>query len=200
MREPAAPNRGAVRAFSDAPISGPHTDRKCAHRLPVARRGAIRRHDADPSRLRRCALGLRVCRTPMCGGCGFCAVRWCEWPPRLGPAGWHRDVTPQRHSVIEKVRPIHSRGTHRRPPLSVVGRTLTSSCTIGAAAQRSRRATVGLGSAVGGARERCGKAIPAGPARCRPGRSPRRRLRVPRRFPLGTSETMAARRRRSTGT
>ena len=117
-------------------------------------------------------------------GCGFCVGPMVRIAPRFGPAGWHLDVTPQRHSVIEKVRPIHSRGTHRRPPLSVVGRTLTSSCTIGAAAQRSRRATVGLGSAVGGARERCGPATAATPAR-----SPARAVAAPAPSPPQTVPT-----------
>src|SRR3954451_22842512 len=60
---------------------------------------------------------LRVVRSPM--------VRIA---PRLGPAGWHRDVTPQRHSVIEKAPPDPLPGTPRRAP-SVVGRTPADSFT-----------------------------------------------------------------------
>jgi hypothetical protein len=111
---------------------------------------------------------LRVLRGPM--------VRIA---PRLGPPGWHLDVTPQRHSVIEKAPsdPLPRNPTDDRPYQSSAGRSLARA-PIGAAAQRSRRATVGLGSAVGGARERCGPATAATPARSPARRSQQRRLRL----------------------
>ena len=178
VRKPAVRTARATRR-TETRRSGLTWDRKCAHQLRIARRGTRRRHNVDPSqdddepsaagyRTRMC-VGVLVLRSPM--------VRIA---PRLGSAGCHREVTPQRHSVIEKA---SSDPLPRKPPddLPVVGGTHAGSCTDWRPRPSARGAPPSRRPRLG--HRRRPRALRSGDRRKgrrarRPERSPRRLLRL----------------------
>src|SRR3954447_22710309 len=163
MREPAASNRRAVRAFGYAPVFGPTWTENARSRCESFDAALYADAHADPSRYDEEPSG---CGLPQMGVRRYAGFRsaMVRIAPRLGPAAWHLDVIRSAISVTEKA-PSDLLPRNHPTILSSSVRTPANSCTDCARgpALAARRPHPGLGSAVGGARERCGAAITASP-------------------------------------
>src|SRR3954451_6655814 len=161
MREPAASNRRAVRAFGYAPVFGPTWTENARSRCESFDAALYADAQADPSRYDEEPSG---CGLPQMGVRRYAGFRsaMVRIAPRLGPAAWHLDVIRSAISVTEKA-PSDLLPRNHPATLSWSVRTPANSCTDCARGPSARGAppSPGLGSAVGGARERCGPAITA---------------------------------------
>src|SRR3954447_2010228 len=184
MREPAASNRRAVRAFGYAPVFGPTWTENARSRCESFDAALYADAQADPSRYDEEPSG---CGLPQMGVRRYAGFRsaMVRIAPRLGRAGWHLDVIRSAISVTEKA-PSDLLPRNHPTTLSSSVRTPANSCTDCARGPSARGAPPSPGPRLGGPRgprtvRSRGHRKPPGARR--PGRSPRRRLHLPQTVP-----------------